>query len=234
MSPTPPPIPQSNFQTITLTTPRLLLRAGLPSDAPALYAIFSNPDVMRYWDTLPHASLVQTADWLAKMLASPQNGVTEFVMCLRPSASTSASAGPSHSKQTESEGLSEVIGKAGIWRDTEIGFLLHRDYWRQGLMREAMEALLPYYFGPVEKGGIGLEVVTADTDPRNEATIGFLQRVGFEVTGREKKTFQVGGEGGEWVDSVYLGLRREVWLERERGDRQTTEGLRNTDVLIEF
>jgi hypothetical protein len=31
-----------------------------------------------------------------------------------------------------------------------------------------------------------------------------------------------------------LGLRREVWLERERGDRQTTEGLRNTDVLIEY
>jgi ribosomal-protein-alanine N-acetyltransferase len=172
---------------------------------------------MRYWDTLPHASLVQTTDWLAKMLASPQNGVTEFVMCLRPSASTPTSApaseGPPHSKPTESDDLSGVIGKIGIWRDTEIGFLLHRDYWRQGLMREAMEALLPYYFGAVEKGGIGLEVVTADTDPRNEATIGFLQGFGFEVTGREEGTFQV---GGEWVDSVYLGLRREIWLERER------------------
>lgn len=101
-------------------------------------------------------------------------------------------------------------------------------------MREAMEALLPYYFGLVEKGGIGLGVVTADTDPRNEATIGFLQRFGFEVTGREEKTFRIGGEGGEWVDSVYLGLRREVWLERERGDKQAAEGLRNVDVLIEF
>src|SRR5271154_7615592 len=110
----PPPIPQPlNPQTITLTTPRLLLRAGLPSDAPALHSIFSNPDVMRYWATLAHASLVQTTDWLAKMLASPQNGVTEFVMCLRPSASTPASAsapapasaGPPHSKPTKSDGL---------------------------------------------------------------------------------------------------------------------------------
>jgi RimJ/RimL family protein N-acetyltransferase len=217
VSPTiPPPIPQPNFQTIILTTPRLLLRAGVLSDAPALHAIFSNPDVMRYWDTLPHSSLVQTTDWLAKMLASPQNGVTEFVMCLRPSASKPVSAGLPHSKPTESEGLSEAIGKIGIWRDMEIGFLLHCDYWRQGLMREAMEALLSYYFGSVEKGGIGLEVVTADTDPRNEATIGFLQGFGFEVTGREERTFQVGGKGGEWVDSVYLGLRREVWLERDR------------------
>ena len=83
-----------------------------------------------------------------------------------------------------------------IWRHTEIGFLLHRDYWRQGLMREAMEALLPYYFGAVEKGGIGLEVVTADTDPRNEATLAFLHGFGFETTGRAERTFQVGGEGG--------------------------------------
>jgi ribosomal-protein-alanine N-acetyltransferase len=217
MSPTAsPPIPQPHFQTITLTTPRLLLRAGLPSDAPALHAIFSNPDVMRYWDTPPHASLVQTTDWLAKMLASPQNGVTEFVMCLRPSNSIPVSAGSPPSTLIEPKGLSEAIGKIGVWRGTEIGFLLHRDYWRQGLMREAMEALLPYYFRPVEEGGIGLEVVTADTDPRNEATIEFLQVFGFEVTGRKERTFQVGGEGGEWVDSVYLGLRRGVWLERER------------------
>src|SRR6266516_1419796 len=91
-TPLPTPIPQPhNPQTITLTTSRLLLRAGFPSDAPALHIIFSNPDVMRYWDTLPHASLIQTTDWLAKMLASPQNGVTEFVICLRPTASTSAS-----------------------------------------------------------------------------------------------------------------------------------------------
>jgi len=177
---------------------------------------------MRYWDTPPHASLVQTTDWLAKMLASSQNGVTEFVMCLRPSASipasasASASAGQPHSKPTKFDGLLEAVGKIGIWRDTEIGFLLHHDYWRQGLMREAMEGLLPYYFGAVEQGGIGLEVVTADTDPRNEATIGFLQGFGFEVTGRKERTFQVGGDGGEWVDSLYLGLRREVWLERER------------------
>ena len=96
------------------------------------------------------------------------------------------------------------------------GFLLHRDCWRQGLLREAMEALLPHYFGTVEEGGRGLGVVTADTDPRNEATLAFLHASGFETTGREERTFQVGGEGGEWADSVYLELRREVWLERER------------------
>jgi ribosomal-protein-alanine N-acetyltransferase len=169
---------------------------------------------MRYWSTLPHRTLAETSAWLAKTLTGPQNGVTEFVICLRVSASVPR--GP-----PEAAGPSEVIGKVGIWRTYgesfggpcgEIGFLLHRAYWRQGLMREAMEVLLPYYFQPVEDGGRGLEAITADTDPRNSASIGFLRGFGFEVTGREEKTFQV---GEEWVDSVYLGLRRELWVERE-------------------
>ena len=182
---------------------------------------------MRYWSTLPHTTLAQTSAWLAKMLASPQNGTTEFVVCLRrPTSAAPAPSDPLESSEAGPEVASQVIGKIGIWRGTEIGFFLHRDYWRQGLIREALEALLPYYFKPVEEDGRGLEVITADTDPRNGASIGFLKGFGFEVTGTEERTFQVGpyevlgvatgGEGGEWVDSVYLALKREVWTEREK------------------
>ena len=93
-------------------------------------------------------------------------------------------------------------------------------------MREAMDALLPYYFGPVADGGRGLEVVTADADPRNGASLAFLTECGFEVTGRKERTARVGvygaeTEGGEWVDSVFLALRREVWAEREREGRKS-------------
>lgn len=288
---------------VIITTPRLLLRGGAaPTDAPALHAIFSDPAVMRYWSTLPHTTLAQTSDWLAKMVAGEQNGVTEFVICLRrrmrtrttretpppPSppplteiptecfAEADSRQSPSETKRPviarspmaeetrHPDDSGEVIGKIGIWRGTEIGFLLHSAYWRCGLMREAMETLLSYYFSPVPEqeeeekereereeeegvggggggiGGRGLDVVTADTDPRNVATLAFLHALGFEVTGRESRTWWVGpydgggsggaveegsdggkgGEGGEWVDSVYLALRREVWLsmmeERER------------------
>jgi RimJ/RimL family protein N-acetyltransferase len=80
--------------------------------------------------------------------------------------------------------------------------------------------------------GGGLEVITADTDPRNVASLAFWAGLGFEVTGREERTLQVGpygvedAEGGEWVDSVYLALRREVWMERSRAERG---GQRDTD-----
>jgi RimJ/RimL family protein N-acetyltransferase len=130
---------------------------------------------------------------------------------------------------------SEVIGKIGIWRVDasssssssfspsgggggagEIGFMLHRAHWRRGLMREAMQALLPYFFRPIDDGGLGLEAVTADVDPRNSASLGLLGELGFEVTGREERTIWIDGgpdgdsDGGEWVDSVYLRLGREV------------------------
>src|SRR5438045_369373 len=118
-------------QTITITTTRLLLRAAVPADAPGLHAIFSDPDVMRYWSTLPHTTLAQTSAWLDKMLASPQNGVTEFIICVRttPSAPASASAASlvsvsSPTPDAEVSRPSQVIGKIGIWRSTELGFLL--------------------------------------------------------------------------------------------------------------
>ena len=129
------------------------------------------------------------------MVESEQNGTTEFVICLH-------------------ENSERVIGKVGVWRDEEIGFLLHRENWRKGIMREAVEALLGYLFAREEDGGRGFEFVVADADPRNEASVAFLLGLGFVVTGEAEKTIQV---GREWVDSLYLGLRTEVWEERHRG-----------------
>ena len=36
-----------------LRTPRLVLRALVPSDADAVFALFSHPEVMRYWSWAP-------------------------------------------------------------------------------------------------------------------------------------------------------------------------------------
>ena len=41
------------FPAVTLRTPRLTLRPVADDDAPALFAIFSDRDVMRYWSRPP-------------------------------------------------------------------------------------------------------------------------------------------------------------------------------------
>ena len=40
-----------SFSNLTLRTDRLLLRPLCEADAPSLFAIFSDPRVMRYWST---------------------------------------------------------------------------------------------------------------------------------------------------------------------------------------
>ena len=93
-----------------------------------------------------------------------------------------------------------VIGTAGMHKTDEVGFLLHPDYWRQGIVSEAMNAIIPYLFEVTDHAQL-----TADADPRNDASVGILKSLGFQETHRAEKTFCV---NGEWSDSVYFALQR--------------------------
>lgn len=185
---------------IEISTKRLLLRGGRENDSAGLYEAFRDAEVMRYWcvlilrfqskaqlswhrSTLPHSSQDQTKEWVHKMIQSPQNGVVDFIICLQPDFTP--------------------IGKIGVWQDQEVGFMLARAYWGQGLAQEALRAVIPYFFQEV-----GMSEITADTDPRNAASIGLLQKLGFVVFDFKEKTWQI---GAEWFDSTYLKLTKEKW-----------------------
>ena len=97
-----------------LTTERLVLRAIKEADVPALFEIFSDPDVMRYWSRPPMASVEEAislvreieAGWYARTLL--QWGIT-----------------------LKNEGL--VIGTCTLYRwdrthrRAELGYVLRRD-----------------------------------------------------------------------------------------------------------
>jgi [ribosomal protein S5]-alanine N-acetyltransferase len=119
------------------------------------------------------------------MVNSKQNGTTDFVICLRDTM--------------------KAIGKIGVWQDHEIGFLLARAHWRQGLACEALEGILPHLFEEM-----GFDHLTADIDPRNTASEALLKKVGFQDDGYKQNSMQV---GGQWVDSQYLKLQRIEWRE---------------------
>lgn len=163
---------------MTLTTQRLILRAARQRDLMDLFAIFSDPRAMQYWSTPPHDSPARTQDNLDYMIASAKGTLTYFVI--------------------EMDG--RAIGTAGMHKTDEIGFLLHPDYWRQGIVTEAMNAIIPYLFEVTDHARL-----TADADPRNEASVGLLKSLGFEETHRADRTFCI---NGEWSDSVYFALQR--------------------------
>lgn len=161
-----------------LTTERLVLRPAEPDDLEALHAILSDPRATRYWSTPPHASLERTREWLEATLATQPHEGEDFVV--------------------EREGL--LVGKVGLYRFPEIGFIFHPDVWGQGIAAEALAPVLRRAFAVH-----GLTRVTADVDPRNAASLKLLNRLGFHETHRATRTWLI---GDEWSDSVYLALSR--------------------------
>ncbi len=161
-----------------LITPRLTLRRATPADLDAFHEILSDPAAMRFWSSPPHRDLERTREWLEGMIAD----------------------GPPLSEDFVIEHQGQVIGKAGCWRLPEIGYILHPRFWGQGFAAEACRAVISHVFATYD-----FDAITADVDPRNEASLRLLGRLGFVETGRATATYEIEGEVS---DSVYLALPR--------------------------
>ena len=164
-----------------LRTERLLLRPARANDLEPMHAILGDPRAMAYWSSTPHEDIGKTRDWLASMIAIQPTEGEDFIV--------------------EFEG--RLIGKAGLWRFPEIGFIFHPHFWGRGLAQEALTLVLDRAFAVH-----GLPKVDADVDPRNAGSLKLLERLGFRETGRAERTWHV---GDQWCDSVYLELDSATW-----------------------
>jgi RimJ/RimL family protein N-acetyltransferase len=160
-----------------VTPRRVTLRPFEAADTAALHPIFADARAMRFWSTPPHASLAETQAFVRAAMEATAAGTGDDQVVLLDGS---------------------VIGKAGLWDNEEIGFILAPALWGQGLAREALELVIE------RARARGVPRITADVDPRNAASLALLGKLGFVKTGEARATMQV---GGEWVDSVYLELR---------------------------
>jgi len=161
-----------------ILTRRLRLRRAGAADLHDLHGLLSNPTAMRYWSTLPHASLEQTRTWLDQMIASSPDSSDDFVV----------------------EHRGRVIGKAGCWRLPEIGFIFDPAHWGRGFAAEALRAAIEHVFTTFP-----IPAIRADADSRNAASLRLLSRLDFREVDRVQRTWKI---GDAWCDSVYLELRR--------------------------
>ena len=165
-------------------TERLLLRPARKDDLEPLHAILSDARAMAYWSSPAHTDIDQSRKWLQSMIDIRLPEGEDFII--------------------EHDG--RLIGKAGLWRFPEIGFIFHPDQWGRGFASEALGFVLGRAFD-----AHGLPKVEADVDPRNEASLKLLLRLGFRETGRKERTWLV---GEKWCDSVYLELDATSWWSR--------------------
>ena len=162
-------------------TQRLLLRPARIEDVAALFPVMCDPETMRYWSTPPHSEMAQTGEFVSAMMEIPAGEGEDFIIEL----------------------AGRAVGKAGLYRFPDIGYVLARELWGQGFAREALAAVVARAFTVHS-----LPRITADVDPRNAASLGLLARLGFVRTGYRKHSWLV---GDEWCDSVDLALDAQTW-----------------------
>lgn len=180
------------FEPITLETKRLEIRLLGEADLPALYAMYSHPEVMRYWSYPPWTEMDQARQMLQDTLSSYQDG-------------SGLQLGIERKADRVLVGVCSLFQIHKTSRRAEIGYLLGLPYWGSGIMHEALQAFVSYAFITLQ-----LNRLEADIDPRNLASARTLERLGFKLEGilRERWIVQE-----EVTDTGLYGLLRREWLE---------------------
>lgn len=159
-----------------IETRRLVLRLIERSDLPALFAVNGDEEVFRF---SPRESWKTPADgeaWYSRVLEHRKSGTTlQFVIVLRDGGRPVGTLAAFH--------FEESVGSA------EVGYVLGREHWGKGLMKEALGAFVAFAFET-----LGLKRLEAELDPRNAASVRVLERVGFSHEGRRRRNYLSKGE----------------------------------------
>jgi RimJ/RimL family protein N-acetyltransferase len=173
-----------------IETARLRVRVVRASDLPALLRVNGDPEVTRWLPYPTWASLADGEAWYARMATLQAAGATlQFVIV---------------EKATDT-----AIGSCLVFRfdessaRAELGYVLGRAHWGQGVMREALVGLIDAAFGPM-----ALRRLEAEVDPRNPASSGLLLRLGFQHEGLLRERWVTRGEP---KDVGIYGLLQREW-----------------------
>ena len=173
-----------------LTTPRLRLTEVEQDHSFALFTIFSNPEVVKYYGMDPMNELAQ-----AEKIIEHFKSTYEIKKGIRWAI-------------TLNDG-NNFVGTIGLnnlalgMKKAEVGFEIHPDFWRSGITSEALQAVLDYSF---EK--LGLHRMGAVTFPANRASIGLLEKNGFVEEGKLRSyLFQ----NGHSHDALIFSILHTEW-----------------------
>ncbi len=157
-----------------LETDRLLLRRLVMDDLDALYKLYSDPDVRRYFPegVLDHKETQEELEWfLNGHPKHPELGLWATIQ--------------------KSSG--KFIGRCGLlpWtiegrHEVEIAYLLDKEFWGQGFASEGALAIRDYAFKK-----LGLQRLVCLIDPKNIASQKVAEKIGMTL---EKQVDGIDGD----------------------------------------
>jgi len=176
-----------------LETERLILREILLSDADDLYAYYNDRLVTQYLDWFGPSSVDHAKEIITRW--SNQFQDDSFMRW-----------GITFKEEGKVIGTVLLVPVRGPfeWKlPLVIGYELSREYWNQGIMSEALQAVNAFAFEEM-----GNHRICAEVFPENTASITILKRLGYQEEGYLKK--HVWHEGTKiWHDVMTLAILKE-------------------------
>ncbi|PTA83563.1 N-acetyltransferase [Bacillus sp. Nf3] len=166
----------------TIHTERLILKQATIEDAEDMHIYLSNETVCRYMGIDAHESIEDTKGeikWYDNIFKE-QTGI-RWGISLKDNPA--------------------IIGSCGFLNlekqhcRTEIGYELHHDHWRKGIMSEAIAAVLRYGFQEMN-----LNRIEAIIDPENTSSIKLVEMLYFVKEGLLRE-YESGQKG---FDNVFM------------------------------
>ena len=156
-TPQPPQRPPSG---IVATTPRLILREFLPADAPDLFHLNNDPEVLRYAGDDPFIDFADALAFVHTYDNYARDGYGRWTVIRRDDGAFLGWSGLSRRHDTD---------------ETDIGFRFLRSAWGHGYATESAEASLALGFTQ-----FGLDRIIARAEPDNSASLRVIQKLGLQ------------------------------------------------------
>ena len=179
-----------------LETERLALRALHSGDVESLFAVLGDEEVAEYYDDDVFKDDPQAREqieaWAAGFRAK---------RCVR--------WGITHRENGKLIGTCGYYGFHTWHKRAGMGYELGRSFWRQGIMTEALGAIIE--FG---SKSIGLNRIEAAVMLENEGSVKLLEKLGFHQEGVLREYENWGGKG--CVDLLMFSFLRREYEENQR------------------
>jgi len=176
--------------TITLLTPRLILRRFKPDDAQAMYDNWATDEkVPKFLSWNIHESVEETKDLIIKWVAEYDNlecyhWVIEY-----------------ENDIVGAINLHAVSNKS--WR-AELGYNIGSRWWNKGIMTEAVRAVLKFAFNE-----IGFNKICALYDTENVGSGKVMQKAGMVCEGHFYKHTR--RKDDSWGDTDFYSILKDNW-----------------------
>lgn len=160
----------------TLETERLILRKVRELDIDDIFEYGADSEVSRYTTWVAHRSIEDTREFLSKILkAYEQKKIGPWGITLKESGKLIGTAGFNGWDLKQSRG--------------ELGYVLSRDYWKQGLMTEAVSRVIQFGFSEMK-----LVRIEARCNPENYGSFRVMEKCGMQFEGVLRRHILVKGK----------------------------------------